>query len=447
MAVEPNDIDVTVDAGSDGTGQPRRDSHGWPAPMTRDAYYGVVGQIVDAIEPHTEADPHAVLVQTLVGLGNLLGRGARFAVEADEHTTVLYALVVGETAKGRKGTSLGYVRKLLAHADSDYNSKRVANGLSSGEGLVWTVRDEASKLLKPEDDGGEWTEEVVDPGIEDKRLLVIESEFAQALKVMARPGNTLSPALRGLWDNGVAGMLTKHDPTKATNAHVSIIGHIVRNELRRELAATEQANGFANRFLFCCAQRSKELPNGGAFELGMNLALEVSNIVQKAALICKGAPLVRDDQAQALWVQEYSRLSAGAPGMLGAVTGRAEALVTRLSLLYAILDESHRIRVGHLAAALEVWRYCEDSAKYIFGDATGDPVADEILTALLSAGAKGMSRTEVRDLFSRHRTDRVGSALTALTLAGLASYEKVETGGRPAERWFSTKFRRGGVAT
>ena len=57
--------------------------------------------------------------------------------------------------------------------------------------------------------------------------------------------------------------LTKNSRAEATGAHVSIIGHITRDELRRYLDATERANGFGNRFLWVCVRRSKELPDGG----------------------------------------------------------------------------------------------------------------------------------------------------------------------------------------
>ena len=36
-------------------------------------------------------------------------------------------------------------------------------------------------------------------------------------------------------------------PARATDAHISIIGHITREEARRELTETESANGFGNR--------------------------------------------------------------------------------------------------------------------------------------------------------------------------------------------------------
>ncbi len=74
--------------------------------------------------------------------------------------------------------------------------------------------------------------------------------------------------------------------------------------------------------------------------------------------------------------------------MLGAVTARAEAIVMRLAVVYAVLDGRTHIGVEHLRAALAVWQYCEDSARYVFGDALGDPVADELLEALRGAAGR-----------------------------------------------------------
>lgn len=414
----------------------------WPVPMGAEARHGFVGEVLATIEPHTEADPHALLVQLLVAFGNVIGRGAGFRAEADFHSTVLYAVIVGETAKARKGTSLGYIRRLIATADSDYIEQRLEGGLSSGEGLVYAVRDATTKLVHPKKDdleheGEEWIEEITDPGIEDKRLLVLEGEFAQALKVMARPGNTLSPAMRNLWDHGKAGSLTKTDRTKCTDAHVSIVGHIVRDELRRELSSTEMCNGFANRIMFVCARRSKVLPEGGDLDDGTldMLAFRFAQAVADAKTIGKGGPLTRDDSARALWHEVYEPLSEGRPGMLGAVTARAEAIVMRVATVYAVLDGRTQIGVEHLQAALAVWRYCEQSARYVFGDAVGDPVADEILDALRSR-PEGMTRDDIYNLLGRHRSrERTSSALATLAEAGMAVMEKQATSGRPIERW------------
>ena len=109
-----------------------------------------------------------------------------------------------------------------------------------------------------------------------------------------------------------------------------------------------------------------------------------------------------DNVARQLWETVYPELSDGKPGMLGAMTSRAEAHVVRLAVVYALLDRANEISIGHLDAALAVWKYCDDSARFIWGDAIGDAAADEILKALRS-NAEGMTRTDIRDLFGRNR--------------------------------------------
>src|SRR5215218_2156601 len=105
--------------------------------------------------------------------------------------------------------------------------------------------------------------ETQDEGAKDKRLLVVASELASVLKVMNREGNTLSPVIRQAWDGNTLQIMTKNSPARATGSHISIIGHITKEELLRHLNETESANGFANRFLWLMVRRSKELPFGG----------------------------------------------------------------------------------------------------------------------------------------------------------------------------------------
>ena len=63
-------------------------------------------------------------------------------------------------------------------------------GLSTGEGIAWAIRDpvEAEGKLKG------------DPGVTDKRLLAIESEFDNVLSQLRRDNNTLSATIRNLFD-------------------------------------------------------------------------------------------------------------------------------------------------------------------------------------------------------------------------------------------------------
>jgi hypothetical protein len=267
------------------------------------------------------------------------------------------------------------------------------------------------------------------------RLLIVEGEFAGVLKVMSREGNTLSPVIRQAWDDGTLQTLTKNSPLRATEAHVSIIGHVTKPELLRHLNQTETANGFANRFLFVMVKRSKELPFGGEAITASDGLIRCLN---DALVFAKSAgEIAWGESAKETWREVYGPLSKGKPGLLGAVTGRAEAQVMRLAALYAAMDKSKTIEKEHLMAALALWDYAEASARYIFGDATGDSVADKIMEAL-RARPDGLTRTEIRDLFKRNESgERIDQGLSLLQVVGHARSTREETGGRPVERWFA----------
>ena len=141
----------------------------------------------------------------------------------------------------------------------------------------------------------------------------------------------------------------------------------------------------------------------------------------------------RDPQARESWAAIYPDLSEGKPGLFGAVTARAEAQVLRLSVLYAAMDGADAIRLPHLKAALAVWEYAEASARYIFGDATGDPVGDRIIDALRNGE---LALTSITHLFQRHvKASRIQQALNLLQTAGKVQCERRETNGRSVEVW------------
>jgi hypothetical protein len=404
----------------------------WPV-LAEDAYHGLAGDIVRTIKPHSESDPVAILVQVLTVAGNIMGRTAYYQVESDRHHPNLFSILVGESSKARKGTSYGRVRAIAKVADELWADNRTKGGLSSGEGFISEVRD---AQVRWDQKAKEWEE--VDPGITDKRLTIIEPEFAGALAVMERHGNTLSPLIRRGWDGDTLSTMTRNNPLKATGAHISIIGHITDTELKARL--THAANGFANRFLFVLVKRSKLLPFGG--DLTDSEILGLGELLKKALVRLPAEPtrITMTDSAKKVWATVYGSLSEGKPGLLGAVTARAEAQVIRMAMIYALLDGERQIDEAHLRAGLAVWEYCEASATHIFGNASGDPVVDELLAALRQAGDAGMTRSLIRDFFGRHRTgDRIAGALGTLLGRGLARCDVSATGGRPTETWVATK--------
>jgi hypothetical protein len=409
----------------------------WPAPPEDEAFHGLAGQIVHTIEPASEADPVALLVQALVMFGNIIGRTAHFTVEGDRHHGNEFTVLVGRTSKARKGTSYNRVIRLFQEAEEEWEKERVQSGLSSGEGLIWAVRDPIQKRERVKEHGQVRYEEVeADPGVTDKRLLVYEPEYANVLKQTERQGNTLSVILRQAWDGLDLRALTKNSPARATGAHISLIGHITADELRRCLTQTESANGYGNRHLWICADRSKLLPEGGRLD---PFAWErLKDNLAKAINFARAAKEVRrNEEAREIWRAVYGQLSEGKPGLAGALLARAEAHVMRLALLYALLDRSAEMQAPHLLAALALWDYVERSVMFVFGDSLGDDVADELLRLLRSC-PKGVTRTQIRDFFGRHQSaDRIGQALGLLLQHRLARCEPEQTGGRTTERWFA----------
>jgi len=404
----------------------------WPRLMEAEAFHGLAGELVRAIEPHTEADSAALPVQLLVAFGSAVGRGPYFRVEADRHHANLFCCVAGETSKARKGTSGSHVKRVLRAADEGWAASRVTNGLSSGEGLIWQVRD---PIREYDPKRGELT--LKDPGIDDKRLFVIESEFGRVLQVCERQGNTLSAVIRQAWDGDTLRVMTRTSAAASTDAHISLVGHITIGELTRLLTDTQVGNGFGNRFLWVCAQRSKELPEGGSLR-AEDLQPLIERLQQTLTQARVAGEVQRDESARAVWREVYGSLSQGQPGLFGSLTSRAEAQTMRLALIYALLDSgSSVIRAEHLFAGLAVWAYAESSARFIFGDSLGDPVADRVLL-LLRDKPDGMTRHEIVRSFSGHKEkEQIDRAFDLLIRLKRAAKKTIETGGRPAEVWFA----------
>ena len=411
---------------------------GWPEPLGADALYGLAGTVAATIDCHTESDLVAILVQFLIAFGNLIGRKAHFIVDGSTHRMNLFAVLVGETAVSRKGTSWNQVKRLMGELEYGWIMRCIKSGLSSGEGLIAAIANPPK--IKPKTGESPLASVLVSPPA--GRLLVVEPEFDVVLQVAQRNGNTISAVIRQAWEGDVLSTLTK-EPMEASDAHISIIGHITRSELKRDLDTICAANGFANRFVWICVQRSKSLPHGGSFHLE-----DHSELVERI-LECKkfvddflgwDDAIELDSEARDLWESVYDDLTGGNAGLIAAIVARAAPIVRRFACLYALLDQEVLIRASHLRAALALWKYCDDSAQYIFGNASGDPVLDRILENL-RATPQGLTRTNINRLFHGNtEKSKIDFALKTLVEKGKVHMQKGDDGrGRPAETWFATE--------
>ena len=267
--------------------------------------------------------------------------------------------------------------------------------------------------------------------MEDKRLVVIETEFGSVLHVIRREGNTVSELIRNAWDDGNLSTMTKVS-RKATDAHVTIIGHITPQELRCSLSDNEVFNGFANRFMWAAVRGTRVLPWPRPHDL-------LDGPVRLAEAIRVGqtrTELGRDEAAERLWGELcHGELNRSYPGRLDTLMGRARPQVIRLSLISALLDGSAVIRAEHVRAAMAVWRFCMGSARLIFGDGTGDQLADQLLIAIRE---RPRTTTELHGVLNRHASQsRIRAALQLLVRNGLVRGEVVKTGGRDGKRWLA----------
>ncbi len=397
----------------------------WPAPLREDAFHGLAGDVVRRIEPHTEADPAALLVTFLLAFGNAAGRNAHWLAESTPHFANEFAVIVGQSAQARKGTSLDRILALFSMADPTWHADNVRSGLSSGEGVIFSMRD-------PKIDAGGV---VLDEGVTDKRLFVAEGEFAQVLTNGARKDNTLSVVLRNGWDGKTLRSMAKNSgkgADTATDPHFSMLGHITHPELKKKLADTDATNGFANRFLWVCARRSKELPLGGDFKIESCIGL--TGRLCDAVMCAKTREKIGfTPPAEELWVSIYGELGRSRPG-LDSVVDRAPAHVRRLAMIYALLDEADTVDVAHLRAALAVWDYCLASAEFIFGGLSKN--ARDLYERLRLAYPRELDRTDLLNAYGRHtRAEDLTSALGELARCGLATSRKERTGGAPRELW------------
>jgi hypothetical protein len=388
----------------------------WPV-LSNAAYQGLVGEFVQAVAPHSEADPVALLLHTLIGAGCLVGRGPHVMVEHAPHHARLNVVFVGDTNE-RKGVACATPRALFCRLDPQWVRSRVKSGLASGEGLVYQVRDA---------DGD-------DLGEPDKRLLVIEEELAGALKAMQRDGNTLSPRLRDAFDHGTMTPLTKRDRLTATDAHICVLAHVTETELLRLLPETERVNGLANRFLFAVVKRAQFLPDGGGVPLTVldQFGEKFKAVIERA----RGRGLLeRDGEARELWASIYRKIETPLPGMAGKISARAAAKVLRLSMLYSLLDPDEKapmIRPAHILAALAVYDYSKASVLRVFGDSVGNPVADRLLCAI-QGGPR--TDTDLLAVLGFHGGVRKEHALVLLDRLGRVHAVKISTAGRPIRQW------------
>lgn len=340
--------------------------------------YGLIGDVARAGSEGTETNAHAIAANFMAYLSCAIGRGVYLPIGNTRHHTRLFCLHIGRSGRGRKGDAVSLVLRIdaaLRAIDDAFAPQIHRGGLSTREGLAALIHD-----------GYRQGRQDI-PAIEDKRLWVVESEFANVLHQGRRDGNTLSAALRDCWDGIDLKPATKSNRVYASDPHVCLSGAISPSELTGLMSAREMSNGFANRFLMIWAERSRMLPfpketPQAVVEHLAHRTLEVLAFV-RADRHDEREHLKMELSPQAQW--RYAQLYRGElhdgvdDGAIGALLERSAPMLLRLAMLMALTDLQTRIDAQHIDAAMAWIRHATASVRFVFVSAAEDARLVQVL--------------------------------------------------------------------
>ena len=406
-----------------------------PTPDPR-CLYGLIGDIALAGSIDNETNPYAIAANAIAFISTCMGRGPYMAVGNTWHHCRAFTMHIGRSARGRKGDAVSLISRIhyaLRELD-EYAAPQVhRGGLSSREGLIFLIHD-GFKEGKTE----------VEP-IHDKRLWVVESEFANVLHQGKRDGNTLSPALRDCWDGVSLKPATKSNRLYATDPHVNLSAAITPTELHSLMASRELTNGFANRFLMFWAERTRMVPFPRT--TSKNDVLALAKRVHEVLMFCKAAEHANKDHLQVTLSDDAKRLydklyrselnDTSAGEKITALIERRAPMLLRLAMVFALCDLSTTVEPKHLEAALAWIRFSVESIKFVFSNAVDEvavaetnDVAARILKHLADHG--DATRSDLtRNCFQGHVSkSRIDAAIDEL-LASNPPQIQIETTPRP----------------
>lgn len=390
-------------------------------------FYGPLGRLGQQAAQGTEVNPVAAMAGAMTWLSACMGRNTYIVIGDDRHHLRLYTLHIGRSSRGGKGMALGLLKRIQKAISALPDGQTLqphmhSGGLSSREGLAWLIHD-----------GYKEGKEVVPP-ILDKRLFVVENEFANVLAQGKRDNNTLSTALRDAWDGNAIAPATKGCRVWATHPHIALHGSITPGELRKRMASNDLSNGFANRFLMVWGERrgSVPFPCGASDAVVQTLSAEFSEIVTHGLA---GYPASNEPQrlhfekrAAGLYADCYHEFKKPHPAgdLMTSLLERRAPMLIRMAGLFSMCDLSTEIRREHVEAAKAWADYDAQTKAMIFApadDAESEALRSENaekLAAWLRDCGDWQARTAiVRDCFQNHLSKPfIDAALERLSMEG-----------------------------
>ena len=378
----------------------------------------------------TEAHPMAVALHYIIYFSSHIGQQRYIYVGNERHYLNVYAILIGRSGKV-KGTADSQVRIIEKKATDllinkyNYTPPRKISGLSTGEGLIESIKDPGDS-------------DENDVSRLDKRISITESEYANVLTQDQRGGNTLSVVLRDAYDGKTLSNITV-TARIASNPQINIIGHITPGELKNHKSFfLQSANGALNRNLIFFARREQtfSIPRQYTPEETKKLSEWLAECIYRARDKTlsdnyqdenQGKEIVVSDAAKAVIDSEYHYREAdqdAMPELLANMVARHRVFIWRLSAILALLDGTDTVEAEHVHQAYKWLDYSLASIRYILSTAVQEAEQDRIMNLAAKIynflqkynDGQGASSTEINKklLSGNTRSADITSALQSL---------------------------------
>jgi hypothetical protein len=380
-----------------------------PGPIPDDRMFdGLLGRVVREIHPRTEGDPVGILATLLSAFSAAVGRGPHISIGSTRHPLLIWTMLIGRTALGRKGTATAAAMDVFERVSEDFTERHLLYGSpSSGSGLVGKLEAMAREAGWYADGDHPDGEPKLRPGFP---ALMVEEEWAKVMR-RSRIDDALGQNLRTAWQGNTLSVIVKRKADCATvpRSHMAIVGHITPDEFRSNLSAADVAGGTFNRFLPVFVQRCQSLPLADEMpeETADRLAGDLRAAVTRAWSLGR---ISFDNAARTYWTDQlYDRLTGLSTGseLIESFAGRAVPYTKRIAALYALAEGDSSISLSHLRSAEAFTTYVIGSVEYIMAtgagrtpwkaqpDAAKPHITRKVIEALLSAHPVQSSRSDL----------------------------------------------------
>ena len=371
---------------------------GWPE-LGELAYQGPIGEAVRAFQTNTESDPAALLALLIAHSGVLIGRKPHLIWSGQEYTGSLFAVLVGPTAHGRKGTAGGDAKRLL----SGIPPVPEFGGFGSGESIVTSLAGGKDDADTKADGSVEVVSDPMAPELEVEPIsfMIQEEEFSRTLAAGSRAGSTLSESIRQLFDGRPLSWRTAKEFAVLKNYHSGFIGHVTPGELRMTLSQADQVNGLANRYMMIASHRRQKLAY--STRAGNPHHVDVSKHITELAKrihAAQGRSLIKLSQAAADRLADI--YFGGKLDSLSPLLSRLFTHLCRVTLVFAAIEGTEFVHDSHVNSALALVEYAKATTDYVFPNQLGNQMANKLLTRIKEAGPTGISTTDLTRAFNNH---------------------------------------------